>query len=896
MYSDTLMHRQLKNIKGLTSHEAHRSRIKHGANELTEKKKQGLFLKFLSNFGDPIIKILLAALVINIIISIKGESWFETIGIGIAIALATLVSTISEYGSEQTFKKLQKEAARIKCKVYRGGDLTELFINEIVVGDHCLLQPGDRVPADGYILHGAVDVDQSPLNGESAEVRKHGNGSVKKEMPVPDINDPGHIFRGSIVCNGEAVMIVTVVGDKTFYGSIAGQVQEETRSSPLKVRLTHLAKTISTFGYLSAAAVAIAYMFNAIFIKHGFTLQTIAAYFAQPKVLFADLFAAILLAVVVIVMAVPEGLPMMITVVLSANMKRMLKDNILVRKLVSIETSGSLNILFTDKTGTLTQGALKVKTFIGGDGKRYDSQARLAEKRLLWDLLAHAIFYNNDAMAIQKDGAVQPVGGNATDRALLSYMLNYPVPFNDLEVAAKIPFTSDKKYSSAQVRGRYNMTFVKGAPEMILPRCTGYIDEGLHIKEFNRQALQPALNKLAQSAMRLIAVAVSDAPITAGGGFKDLKLVGVLGIQDAVRQGAAEGVSLAQSAGIQVVMITGDSADTAAAIARETGLVKSKDDIILTSAQLAKMPDTDIIAILPGLRVIARAMPSDKFRLIKIAQAKGLVAGMTGDGINDAPALKSADVGFAMGSGTEIAKEAGDIVILDNNLRSIAKAILYGRTIFKSIRKFIIFQLTVNLCAVSISIIGPFIGVHMPVTVMQMLWINLVIDTLAGLAFGGEPPLEYYMKEKPKKRKEPIINKYMWSQICFTGVYTALVGLLFLKLPFFHSLFRPSPTNEYFLTAFFTLFLFAGLFNSLSARTHRINLLANIGGNRAFIWIMSLVAVMQIVFIYLGGSLFRTAGLAFKELLICISLAFTVVPVDMIRKIVMSKTRRERST
>jgi calcium-translocating P-type ATPase len=363
-----------------------------------------------------------------------------------------------------------------------------------------------------------------------------------------------------------------------------------------------------------------------------------------------------------------------------------------------------------------------------------------------------------------------------------------------------------------------------------------------------------------------------------------------------MRPNAAAGVSFVMSAGIQVVMITGDSVDTAAAIAREAGLIKDSSDLVMTSDQLAKMSDIDISGLLPRLRVVARAMPSDKFRLVKIAQHKGLVVGMTGDGINDAPALKKADVGFAMGSGTEIAKEAGDIVILDNNLISIAKAILYGRTIFKSIRKFIIFQLTVNLCAVSISIIGPFIGVHMPVTVMQMLWINLVIDTLAGLAFGGEPPLEYYMKEQPKKRNEPIINKYMWTQICFTGVYTALIGLLFLKLSFFKAMFRPSSTNEYFLTAFFTLFLFAGLFNSLSARTHRINLFANIGGNKAFIRIMSLVAVMQIVFIYLGGSIFRTSGLTLKELLICICIAFTVIPVDMIRKVIMSKTRREHST
>ncbi|MGI5850438.1 MAG: calcium-translocating P-type ATPase, PMCA-type, partial [Christensenellales bacterium] len=880
------MQRQLKNFKGLTNNEAHKSRMKHGANELTKKKKQGLFLKFLTNFGDPIIKILLAALFINILISIKGESWFETVGIGIAIALATLVSTISEYGSEQTFQKLQQEAARIKCKVYRNNELTELFINEIVVGDHVLLQSGDRIPADGYILQGALDVDQSPLNGESEEVHKFGEGKLLNNMPKLDINNPEHVFRGSIICNGEGVMVVTVVGDKTYYGSIASQVQEETRVSPLKIRLSQLARTISTFGYISAVAVAIAYMFNVIFIKRGFTLQNILSYLSQSNMVFADFFQALLLAVVVIVMAVPEGLPMMITVVLSSNMKRMLKDNILVRKLVSIETSGSLNILFTDKTGTLTQGVLKVQTFISGENKRYDPQEQLSKKKFLWDILACSIFCNNEAMVMQKNGIIQPVGGNATDRALLSYALEYPVSIKNIDIIAKVPFSSTNKYSCSQVKGRYNLTFIKGAPEKILPFCTGYFDDNLQLHDFKPQEISLTINKLAQDAMRLIAVAVSDTPINTGASFKNLKLIGVLGIQDAMRPNAASGVSFVMSAGIQVVMITGDSADTATAIAREVRLIKTKKDIVLTSEQMNKMTDSDISDLLSNLRVVARAMPSDKFRLVRIAQRKGLVVGMTGDGINDAPALKKADVGFAMGSGTEIAKETGDIVILDNNLISIAKAVLYGRTIFKSIRKFIIFQLTVNLCAVSISIIGPFVGVQMPVTVMQMLWINLVIDTLAGLAFGGEPPLRYYMKERPKKRNEPIINKYMWSQICFSGIYTALIGLLFLKLPVFKTFFRYSPTNEYFLTAFFTFFLFAGLFNSLNARTHRINLMANIRGNKTFIKIMGLVVVMQIIFIYLGGEIFRTSGLTFFEFLVSITLAFTVVPVDMLRKMI----------
>ncbi len=290
---------------------------------------------------------------------------------------------------------------------------------------------------------------------------------------------------------------------------------------------------------------------------------------------------------------------------------------------------------------------------------------------------------------------------------------------------------------------------------------------------------------------------------------------------------------------------------------------------------------------LPHLRVVARALPSDKSRLIRISQEIGLVAGMTGDGVNDAPALKKADVGFSMGSGTEIAKEASDIVILDDNFQSIAKAILYGRTIFKSIRKFIVFQLTVNLCAVIVSIVGPFMGVDTPVTVIQMLWINMVMDTLAGLAFSGEIPLSEYMKEPPKQRDEAIINKYMWNQILFTGTYTASLCLLFLKLPVFHQLFRSYEGTNYFMTAFFSLFIFASIFNSFNARTYRLNLLAHLKGNKSFIFIISLICIVQILLIYFGGSVFRTAGLTFVELQMVLLLAFSVVPVDIVRKLII---------
>ena len=336
-------------------------------------------------------------------------------------------------------------------------------------------------------------------------------------------------------------------------------------------------------------------------------------------------------------------------------------------------------------------------------------------------------------------------------------------------------------------------------------------------------------------------------------------------------------------------MITGDNKNTAINIAKETGIITSDNDLVLNHDELSSMTDEKIKQILPKLKVVARAMPTDKSRLVKLSKEQGLVVGMTGDGVNDALALKKADIGFAMGSGTEVAKEAADVVILDDNILSIEKAILYGRTIFKSIRKFIIFQLTVNFCAVSISIIAPFIGIPSPVTVIQMLWINMVMDTLAGLAFSYEPPLAEYMKEPPKKRNEEIINKYMLNEILITGLYSSILCIIFLKSPLIKSFFRTSPNNQYLMTAFFGLFIFMSIFNSFNARTDRLNILGNLTKNKVFIIVTLFIVVIQITMIYYGGTIFRTSGLNIKEFIIMILISLTVIPIDLLRKIILKK-------
>lgn len=872
--------------KGLTDTQAEQSRRLHGTNQLTRSKRNGFFRQFLSSFGDPIIKILLVALAVNLIFLFHHFDWYESAGIAVAIFLATFVSTLSEYGSESAFSKLQEDAARISCRVRRNGQVVLLPVADIVVDDVVLLQSGERVPADGILTDGQLAVDQSALNGESKEAVKRPCADPTDES---DLMAPNRLFSGSVVCSGEGVMTVRRVGDQTFYGGVAREVQEDVRESPLRVRLAGLAKSLSRLGYIAAILVAVADLFHSFLLDNAFDPARIAATCSEFSTVMGHIMHAVTLAITVVVVAVPEGLPMMITVVLSSNMRRMLKDHVLVRKLVGIETSGSLNILFTDKTGTLTKGRLQVSRLVTGDGEEYARPAMIKKQKGLWPFIQMSCILNSESLL----SSGHAIGGNATDRALVEFAGNPPWKEDTYTLSSHIPFDSNRKFSCAHIDGPQSMTLIKGAPEKILGACTRYLDAQGNRHPFSPGALQRKWNDMTTHAMRVLALAISDGPVSETGSFEDLTLVGLMGIRDELRAETPGAVREVQGAGVQVVMITGDNRQTAAAIAKEAGLLRDKSDVVMTGAELSSLTDKEVKELLPRLRVVARAMPGDKSRLVRLAQEMDLVAGMTGDGINDAPALKKADVGFAMGSGTEVAKEAGDIVILNDNFHSIAKAILYGRTIFKSIRKFVIFQLTMNLCAVGISVIGPFIGIDTPVTVMQMLWINIIMDTLAGLAFAGEPPLPEYMREAPKRRDEPVLNRYMLHQILCMGLYTILLCVLFLKLPVFKAMFHYDTAPIYLMTAFFALFIFTGIFNSFNARTHRINLLAHLSHNPSFLIIMSAVAVIQILLIYYGGSLFRTAGLSFGDLRSVLLIAFTVIPVDCIRKILLRMNGRK---
>lgn len=844
-------------MRGLTKEEVCKNREKYGKNEISKIEKESFIRMLISTLGDPIIKILLIALAVKTVFLFQNFDWYETIGIVIAIFMASLISTMSEYGSEKAFQKLEEDSSKIKSKVIRDGQTKEILIDEIVVGDIVKIETGDQIPADGQIIKGSIKVNEASLNGETKESEKN-----KKDK----------IYRSTVVYSGIAIMEVQKVGDGTLYGKIANEIKEKTQISPLKQRLTKLASQISIVGYLGAALVFISYMFSVIVIKNNFNFPMISKTITNFPVLLGHILHALTLSVTIIVVAVPEGLPMMITLVLSSNMKRMLKNNVLVRKLTGIETAGNINILFTDKTGTITKGNLRVITIVDSEGHEYKNEEELKRNYEYYKIVFNSLTLNNESIYDEKR---KPIGGNTTDRAILSF---FNEKSKEYKLINKIPFSSDKKYSAVQVNEE--TTLIKGAPEILIDKCN-YCYKNNKIRPFTtRIKIKEIINNATKNGIRVL--------IFARKNNKQLIFEGLIFIKDEVRKEAIIGLKNISNAGIQTIMITGDNKETAKTIGKEVGLIDDKS-IIITSEELNKMTDDEVKNNIKNIRVIARALPQDKSRLVRITEENNYVVGMTGDGVNDAPALKKADVGFAMGSGTEVAKEASDIIILDDNLLSISKAILYGRTIFKSIRKFIIFQLTMNICAVSISIIGPFIGIETPVTVVQMLWINMVMDTLAALAFSYEPPLKEYLNEKPKDKSEQIVNNYMKGEILFTGSFSAMMCIFFLKSPLIHSIFRDSKGDKYLLTAFFGLFIFMGIFNSFNARTNRLNLLSHLIENKIFLAVISFILIIQIYLIYYGGDIFRTYGLNIVEFETMLLLSITVVPVDFIRKIYLRK-------
>ena len=892
-------------LSGLTDKEVLKSRAEFGTNEIPRKERDTFWGKILEIIReDPIIQILFVSLAVQLVFFYFDlVHWYEPFGIFIAVTLATLVGTWSEYSSENQFQDLQEEASRIHCKVFRDGVVKEILINEIVVGDLIVLQTGDKIPADGILVVGELKSNQVSLNGENEPTSK---------LPAPrglvyECNDhddegspllnPYKLYRESVVDEGEAVMQVKKVGGSTLSGSLSMGVEAEI-DSPLKAKLSELARGISRFGYIGGSAIAIAFILVKAFLYPSLAAGSIT-YFSMANIpnVGSDIVQAVILAILIIVMAVPEGLPMMIAIVLSLNMKKLLKDNILVRKMVGIETAGSLNILFSDKTGTITEGKLSVVHFYAGDEVEYNGYDTLPTMLKEW--LDISLSVNTNATYNKHDdGTIQVIGGNVTEKALLHFVHD-EIRSHEVELVNRINFNSTDKFMASQVKGSHNCTLVKGAPDVLLDNCSSYYtNEGLEapLTTEDHRKLNAKIDFYAAKAMRVVAMTTSrneiaTPPHTVAAEeqerfpLQDMTLVGLVAIRDDIKPSSKEAFRLMTEAGVQVVMITGDRKETAHAIGLDMGMLSS-DSLILTSQELQAMSDDEVKQAIPHLRIVSRALPHDKLRLVKLAQELGLVAGMTGDGANDKPALEKADVGFSMGSGTEVAKEASDIVILDDSLDAISKTTLYGRTIYKSIQKFIKFQVTVSFGAVLIAFIGPFIGVDLPLSMTQILWINLIMDTLAALALGGEPSLTRYMTEKPKKRTEAIISPEMWSAIIVTGLFIVASSIIYLKAPQVFVFFGSD--QKTFQTGFFLFFVLANVLNLLNVRNQKHNILEHITENQYFLPVFGLIISLQLLMTYFGGDIMRAYGLSSLQFGLIVGWTMLVFLVDAIRKTVFA--------
>ncbi|WP_276900992.1 calcium-translocating P-type ATPase, PMCA-type [Blautia hydrogenotrophica] len=880
-------------FNGLTEQEVKLSREKYGSNEIPDSEPTTFWQEFKETFGDPMIKILLAIAALMIVMFFFGYAEiYEPAGTIVAVLIVAFVSAKTGVASDTKYRELKDSTKKDQCKVYRDGVIAVIDVDDVVVGDKVLMQSGDKVPADGVLISGSLRVDNSALNGEAEECKKEAapeSFQLPEDITGDTFVDRYSLFRGAVVFDGEGILDVRKVGLSTMMGKMAEEMQENEPDSPLKVKLSKLAHQISTFGYIGAIVIAILYFGYFVLSAGGFEAYVSIG---APEVI-RDVVEAVSLAVVIIVCAVPEGLPLMISLVLMQNTSKMLDHNVLVRKAEGIETSGSVNILFSDKTGTITKGMLEVVEFFTADGKNIEL-SQLGQHGKVKELVDLAIGKNTQSMF---DSEHRVIGGNATDQALMKFLgedtYSALARNTECEVTACQSFNSSNKFSQANIDSM-GKTFYKGAPERLIDAASRYLDADGKIHSLDKEVLDKKIQEMASKAMRVLAFGYSEQSLEENRINDDLVLIGLVGIRDDVRPEAREAIEEVQNAGIQVVMITGDRLETAIAIAKDAGLLKEESDRAITSSQLNEMSDEEVKELIPHIRVIARALPTDKSRMVRLCQEMNLVVGMTGDGVNDSPALKRADVGFAMGSGTEAAKEAGKIVILDDNFKSIKDAIWYGRTIYHNILKFCKFQLVINVAAVVVSAIAPFFGVEEPLKVTHLLFVNLVMDGLGAIMLGNEPALEKYMHEKPRRRDESIVSKKMMAQILTMGLWLTVLSFAFLKIPFFASFYE---NQEQQLTAYFVLFIVSALFNGFNVRDDGFGIFKGLNGNTGFLKVFFAIIVVQALIVNAAlvpfapcqwiGEMFSCVPFGVQGWVVAILLAVTMIPVDLIRKCIV---------
>ncbi|MDR1480429.1 MAG: cation-translocating P-type ATPase [Planctomycetaceae bacterium] len=1000
---------------GLTVEQIKLSIARHGTNLLTPPSRDPWWKQLLEKFNDPTIKILIVAAVVSILMTVlerfilrnEHASFIDSVGIVLAVALATLAGFFSELKSAREFDLLNKVKDDIRIKVIRNREISEISINEIVVGDIVQINLGDKIPADGVIIESqGLLVDQSVMTGESVPVEKRAPSDLNAVVAGilqggNESNDANEVYRGTMISDGHGQFVVTAVGDKTRLGQIAANLgtAESESETPLTQKLSILAKQISVVGVSSSMVIfsimagsnilnsalfqsirnsqtillglifvalivgfmAMRFVLRPFFksmdmelrnplLQFAATIPMFIAFFGISVGLYSitggmsndvmGLFRALLLsfiiAVTIIVVAVPEGLPMMVTVSLAMNMMKMARENCLIRKLVASETIGSATIVCSDKTGTLTQNRMTV-TWIFADMQEINGNEFTTINNLsVWNALIDMISVNSEAVLKNNaDGSVAGIG-NPTECALLRLLhdagTDYAYYRNNSKRTWELGHNSARKMSLVAVDcGDLRSVFAKGAPERLLDCCSHiFLNGKIEPIEQYRNTINAALSKAQGDALRVIAFTSKECEvkhIQSSGGFTEDEaeqfvnyrnniLYALIGISDPIREEVPHAVDVCHGAGVDVKMITGDAEPTAIAIAKKAGILSDKyisgdveteirnGEVVLTSAELAELDDDRLVEAIPHLRVLARSTPMDKLRLVKAMHRQGEVVAMTGDGTNDAPALKFADVGVSMGiTGTEVAKEASDIVLIDDNFKSIVTGIWWGRTLYQNIQKFLQFQLSVNVVALTCALLGPLFGVPLPLTVPQLLWINIIMDTFAAIALSTDPPRANSMRRRPIKREASIITKAMGLNILLCSLYQVVVLALVLKFNLlvdcgneFEFYADPSlPSNIQALTLFFTtfvLFQFWNIFNSRSLRLDE-SPFSMLHKNLTFIVIVLLIGVVQIGMVQASdfgalqsdkqgfiGSIFRTQPISILQLIEIIVLTVTIIPIS----------------
>ena len=797
--------------QGLTAREVEQSRVKHGENVLTPPRRQSMWRLYLEKYNDPMVRILLVAALVSLALAFVKDDYIETLGIIAAVLLATTVGFYFERDAARKFDVLTQLGEEQPVKVVREGQVVEIPRREIVVGDVVVVETGDEVPADGQLFESTdLQVDESSLTGEpmahkavQAEQQSVGEEAYPKDM----------LLRSSMVMGGMGRYVVTAVGDATEIGHVARQATELTGvKTPLNIQLDRLAKLISKIGSVVATASFLIFLIHDMLTNDLWQTNDYLG-------MFEIVLRYFMMAVTLIVMAVPEGLPMAVTLSLALNMRRMLKSNNLVRKLQASETMGAVTVICTDKTGTLTENRMTVNDVRRTKEDRIGNPSDLFKAIALNTTATHEV-------------------GNPTEQALLRWLVSQGVDYEKLReenpMTSREPFSTERKYMSTTVG---DVTYIKGAPEIVMEKCS--------IEADMRQQMEAQLRDWQQHAMRTLAIA------------QDKTLLAIVAISDPLRKEVPEAIGQCRQAGIDVKIVTGDTSATAQEIARQIGI----EGDVMTGSDFAAMSDEEALQRITSLKVMSRARPTDKQRLVSLLQQQGEVVAVTGDGTNDAPALNRAHVGLSLGSGTSVAKQASDITLIDDSFRSIVQAVMWGRSLYKNIQRFVFFQLVVNVTALLLVLFGSLIGTELPLTITQILWINLIMDTFAAMALASLPPSREVMHERPRSRDAFIITHGMMRGIGFIG------GLFFIFMGSLLWYFeRVAGVDDVELTVFFTIFVMLQWWNLFNARmlgsTH--SAFRRLWACKAFLMVLMLVLVGQWLIVTFGGQMFRTVPLSWQ--------------------------------